>query len=342
MRKFISCVSAMAVIAATSVPAFADTVPTPPAEGVSAETLAAMDSACDLLAAAHEIEGAPADEWSGVATSTGEATLIAGPTEVAGTRVIDLLSVEGVGFHPSVTKIMGDPYRNGGSVNMFGQAVATAGYYDDSTYNFTADFETTYKYGFSCAISVEVYHPEETIHHNAVGEYKNFFSGNGQGTDNDDDGVEDGQPQGACAAYNATGDTLPFWGFDKEQCKFVGTAAYDEVIDEYFDAPLLKYTETGTIDQDAQTDNLTAFEDHGGYYEVTGEIPLGQVVICISPSTTTKKGVPGAWKAQNGYDGGSFTGPEAGCNTKWFDTGATAGVTNLNLQGTFISVPPAV
>ena len=69
---------------------------------------------------------------------------------------------------------------------------------------------------------------------------------------------------------------------------------------------------------------------------------LGQTVVCISPSTITKKGVPGAWVNKNGYDGGSFTGtgspPAPGCNTPYFKV-APWGNGSQTSNGTYISVP---
>jgi hypothetical protein len=52
------------------------------------------------------------------------------------------------------------------------------------------------------------------------------------------------------------------------------------------------------------------------------DLPPMQVVVCISPSTTTKK-LPGAWTAKNGYSGGSSVQGQPGCNTGWYNGGAT-------------------
>jgi hypothetical protein len=86
------------------------------------------------------------------------------------------------------------------------------------------------------------------------------------------------------------------------------------------------------VNQD-QNDTLDAFEDHGGRVDVTGEYFVGKAVICISPGS---KG--GAWRAQNGYSGGSFSGPAAGCNTPYFKIAPTLSGTTTS-QGTFTSVP---
>jgi len=51
--------------------------------------------------------------------------------------------------------------------------------------------------------------------------------------------------------------------------------------------------------------------------------------------------MPGAWRAQNGYDGGDMTGPAAGCNTPYFKV-APWGAGTDSSNGTYISVPDYV
>src|SRR4030095_5625648 len=98
--------------------AWADTVPTPTADAADATTLAAMQNQCDILAAVHD--NGNGDVWSGE-VDEGLATLVAGPDEVAGSRVIDESTIVGTGtFTPGSTYIQGEPFRIGGSVNMFG------------------------------------------------------------------------------------------------------------------------------------------------------------------------------------------------------------------------------
>ncbi len=65
---------------------------------------------------------------------------------------------------------------------------------------------------------------------------------------------------------------------------------------------------------------------------MTGEYHVGQTVICISPSGPTKKGVPGAWRQQNGYTGNK-------CTTDWFVNHAVWGSGTEGSNGTYISVP---
>jgi hypothetical protein len=101
----------------------------------------------------------------------------------------------------------------------------------------------------------------------------------------------------------------------------------------YNDPATLVGNEAGTPVNQDQTDTLNAFEDHGGIVYTTGEYHVGQPVICISPGP---KG--GSWRAQNGYSGGSFSGPAAGCNTPYFKIAPTGNGTTTS-NGTFNSVP---
>ena len=58
-------------------------------------------------------------------------------------------------------------------------------------------------------------------------------------------------------------------------------------------------------------------------------------------ASNTGKKLPGAWRAQNGYSGGSFTGPDAGCNTTWYNTGAIpAAPNNINFDShNWVTIP---
>src|SRR4029453_16620944 len=307
--------------------AWADTVPTPTADATDATTLAAMQNQCDILAAAHDIGNG--DEWTGEVVE-GAVTLVAGPTEVDGTRDIDEDTIVGTGtFTPGSTYIQGDPFRIGGSVNMFGDQYADAGSWSDSTYNFTADFDSTFQHAFSCNIYQAVFHAEQTIHHEAEGQYvlRPDLVGTPQGE----------AAQQSCIAFNnahQAGEDQGFWGNTPHgNCVFEGTQAYDEIIPESLDDPALVGNEPGTPVNQDQTDSLEGFEDHGGPVQAEGgPFHIGQVVICISPSTSTKKGVPGEWRTQNGY-------PGTNCTTDWFKNHAVWGSGTESSNGTYISVP---
>jgi hypothetical protein len=324
---------ALAALLSTSFitsPALADTVSPPTGNTADATTQAAEQAQCDALAALHGPATGDNDHWSAT-VAEGAVTLVTGPTET-GNRVIDTNTVVGTGtFVPSVLEIHGNPVRIGGSVNMFGDQWASAGYYPDSTYNFTADFASTWAHAFSCNISQEVYHPavyHPPVHHDQVGHWI---------VDPDAHGNEEANTNN-CNAFNQSLPLGPPQGGNTQaNCLYiVDTAAYDdpEYTDPaYWDAPALVGNENGVAVNQDQSDNLNGFEDHGGIVQVTGAYHVGQVVICISPGS---KG--GSWRTQNGYGGGSLTGPAAGCNTPYFKIAPYyAGSQTSN--GTFISVP---
>lgn len=317
-----ACATAMTPIGATI--AWADTIPEPSADALSSENLATMESTCDALAATYDTGNG--DKWAGNVVP-GDVSKVSGPTERPGTRDIDESTIQHAGTYiPSTLEIRGDPFRIGGSVNMFGDQWSTAGQWTDSTYNYTADFDSTFNHAYSCSITKAVFHPGETIHHRAVGVY--VFNDDGKGSDED-------AVRANCQQYTDNGQ--PWWGDPyrpseaNPRCKFEGTPAYDEVIEDSWDAPVeVALLPQSAINQD-QTDTLTAFEDHGGPVIVTGEYHVGQVVICISPSTNDKKGNPGAWRQQNGYTGSK-------CTTDWFKI-APWGSGTEGSNGTYISVP---
>jgi len=314
-------------------PAFAAVTlisPVPAADpaGLTAENLATAQAQCDTAAAAADLDGPAADSDAYTAEVVeGAVTLTAGPTEVGteSDRNIDESTRVGAGtFTPAHLEILGDPYRNGGSVNMFGIQQSVGGHYSNSAYDFTADFKTTYSHAYTCTISKAVFHPEQIIHHPAVGIY--VITG--------DFGDSEDAIRGNCAAFTAQGsdpNNLPDWwgdafhggSDDNPHCMFQGTPASDETIDAYFENPVVVASDVpgGTFSQD-QIDELSAHESMGAGFDTDETLLIGQVVVCISPSTATKK-LPGAWRQQNGYTGDK-------CTTAWYNGGATVGVPNLN------------
>jgi hypothetical protein len=292
------------------------TVATPPASGPNATTLAAMEDQCDALAAAH------GGAWNGdLDESSIVPTYVSGPTEVGTHSIADAIEGTLVGagtFTPGSVSILGDPYRIGGSVNMFGVQQSTGGHYSASQYDFEGDFETTYSYAFNCTMT-------ETVHVPAEGVY--VIAG--------DFGDSEDAVRGNCAAFTAQGDNDPlpdWWGDpfhggnpDNPHCRFEGTAAHDE--------EQSRPDEAGTPIQETQTDTLVAHEDAGEGFDISETVLIGQAVICISPttSTQTKKGVPGTWVAKNGYTGDK-------CTTAWFNV-APWGAGSQDSNGTYISVP---
>jgi len=281
--------------------------PTPAASGPTSETLNAMQDQCDALALAH---GAT---WTGTLDEGSiTPTYVSGPTE-SGTHSIDDAIGDPVGagtFTPGTVSILGDPYRNGGSVNMFGVLQSTGGHYSASEYDFEGQFDTTYSYAFNCNMS-------ESVHIALQGHYI---------VEPTDQGDEETSQQ-SCNAFTALGDNDPrpdWWGTDHAQCDFVTDEAEH---DEDQDRP----DEAGTPIEETQTDTLLAHEDAGEGFDIDETVLIGQAVICISPSKTGPKGVPGTWTKQNGYTGNK-------CTTAWFNV-APWGHGSQDSNGTYISVP---
>lgn len=376
MKRAILAATALMSSTILSTPAFAVATDTPTAAAADSTTTANMQSQCNALAAAHDT--ANGDIWT-AAVLAGAVTSVAGPTET-GTRTIDQNSIQPTGTYvPSVKEIRTtSPYKNGGSVNLFGDQWSTAGYYPGSTYNYTASFNSTFAHAFTCDISQAVYHPAvfhpavvhpdviiPGAHHDAVfhpavpvqGYYINFDNGKGNGVDND---PNDGEWQKSCEAHNAEGPAFGQWGQDTNQCKFIKTAdaqaAYTTAA--YDDPDIISvhgWTDPAYTDP-AYNDPAQVVGNEAGIavnqdetdtlngYEANG--PVLQVTaerfegqVVICNSPGSKGG---AWRTQNGYGGGSLTGSgtpaAAGCNTPWFKIAPTMNGTTTS-QGTFTSVP---
>jgi hypothetical protein len=292
-----------------------------------------METQCDALAAARDTHNG--DIWTGTVV-LGAVTQVSGPTEVGSHTIADAVSgtVKGAGtFTPAHLEILGNPYRNGGSVNMFGMQQSVGGRYSASTYDYVGDFASRFAHAYNCEITQEVFHAGYSVHHNAAGIY--VIVG--------DFGNSEDASRGNCAAFTAQGLETPqpewfgepFHGGNVERdphCKFEGTQAYDENVPERWDAPVLIDTVAGSVNQD-QSDTLTAKEDAGEGYDVSDTLLIGQVVVCISPTVGAKKGAPGTWTKQNGYTGDK-------CTTAWYTSGATVGVPNLNIgSNNWVTVP---
>jgi hypothetical protein len=326
-NSFLAAPSFAAVTLISSVPG-ADPTDLTPANLMTAQ------AQCDAAAAALDTDGPSANSDRYYAeVNKGAVTLLSGPTEVGteGDRAIDLESREGAGtFTPAKKEILGDPYRNGGSVNMFGIQQAVGGSFSNSSYDFTAQFSTTYKHAYTCDIYMENYNPEQTINHPAIGRYV---------VDPDAQGNEEAKQQ-SCNAFSAMQPadpvvgklTPPWWGQPQGQCLFEGDAAYVEIIPESLDSAEFVTNAAGGSFNQTQTDELEAHESFGSGFPTSETFTIGQVVVCISPSRTGTK-LPGAWQKQNGYTGDK-------CTTAWYEGGAKVGVPNLN-DGShnFVTVP---
>jgi len=314
------------IVSSPALGALVDPIPT--ADPANQDTQDAMQDACDARAALHDTGNG--DIWEGVVV-LGAVTLQAGPTETGTHDITDAIAgtlqpAAGATFTPNDPHITGDPYRNGGSVNMFGVQESGGGTWSASQYDYFGEFTTTYRHNFSCNIFQSVFHPETTDN----GRYEINPDANG----NEEDAILK-----ECAAYNKRGQRLPlpgYWGNSPQgNCIFVE----GDSIPEYYDPPVLQGNEGPYyVDQD-QDDTLKAHESAGEAYETDDNITR-QVVVCISPSNTGKK-LPGEWRAQNGYSGGSFTGPGAGCNGTWYTTGAIpAAPNNINFDShNWVTIP---
>lgn len=292
--------------------------PLPDAEGASAATLTAMEAQCDALALVHGFN------WHGELDPTSiVATIVGSPVEVPPLHTIDDAIGDPIGsgiFTPAHIEFTSDPYRNGGSVNMWANANAVGGHYSASIYDFEHDFDTTFSYAFDCLMS-------ETVTTGASG----FYELAGEFGDSND------AIRANCDAFTALGDNDPrpkWWGepfhggsLANPHCRFVGDPGSTD--DEDRDP------ENGTPIEQTQRDTLLAHEDNGEGFDITETVSIGKVLVCISPttSTQTKKGAPGTWVAMHGYSG-------LKCTTLWYNTGATVGVSNLNTgSNNVVTVP---
>lgn len=280
--------------------------------------------------------------WSTEVAVTG--SVDGAPTEVPGSREETLGTRFGTGTPTySNVQIVGAPFRNGGSVNLFGDQVATDKNWPNSEYDFTADFATVTTFSFNCNVTqeTETYFP--AIPGQPVqGYYINCDFGNGQGNDNGATCEDVGQPQGSCLAHNNTGPSFPHWGTNTEQCKFIKTGDAVDPVPEHWetDANPTPRPDLMTSHTEDETNVVsgTGHEANGGPFTEIGNWLAGKVVVCISPSKVVKGGVPGGWLPHNGYGGGSLTGPAAGCNTPYFKVAPWGGGSQTS-NGTYISVP---
>ncbi len=337
--KMIKLLVSASLVVATS-PAFVTPAYAVPANSTT-ETRMANTCAALVDATAKLHDGTPVYSTTVLNVVESEQAPVNTDTEVPGSRV-------GTGTPTySGLSIGAGPYRIGGSVNMFGDQVATTKTYPGYTYKFDRVSSVTTNYTFGCEITQATEHfvpPVDIPGHKVQGFYVNCDFGHGNGNDNGGETVCDANSgsQQSCAAHNATGDSLPFWGEDTEQCKFIKTGdAVDAVhIDGYWvdDADIVT-TVPGKTDSQIDITNSYGLDGVSNLPLVlTGNWFVGQVVICISPSTGGQKGVPGAWRTQNGYGGGSLVGPAKGCNTPYFKI-APWGGGSQDSNGTYISVP---
>ena len=299
--------------------------------GLDAVNLTAAQTQCNAAAAALDADGPSNDSDHYTAEVVeGAVTYVSGPTEV-GTHTF---AANGTGtqtgagtFTPAHREIEGNPYRNGGSVNMFGNQIAVGGHYSASSYDFTNDFTTTYAHAYTCDVSKEVYHAavvHPPVHHNRVGNciVNPDAHGNEEANTNNCNAFNTSLPNGP-ANGNAT---------DQANCRYVvDEEAFDEpgsTDPAYWDEPVFVANVAGGSFNQTQTDQLSAHESYGEGFSTSETLNIGKVVVCISPG---KKG--GSWTKQNGYTGTK-------CTTDWYNSGAMTGVSNLNTGShNWVTVP---
>ena len=297
MKRAIIAATALLSSTIMSTPAFAVTIGTAEIEDPvpAGITDAAAQAVCTQLAAAHG-----PNVWTGTLEAgsiDGEVT--SGPT-ADGDRSAptNVEPGDGAAQIGESIQVNTDPFRIGGSVNMFGFAQVIAAHWSYSQYDFTQHFAWQSTYTFTCNMSEAVPTPALGLHH-------------WTGPDN--------------AAQEA-----------KDQCEYTQSAhVYDDRGENCeWDQTIPAGTEdqdrdpeTGSIGPVNESGTLNGHENHGGSIPVDPsqvDLPDRQVVVCISPSTVTKK-LPGAWTQKNGYIGTK-------CTTTWYNSGAitSSPYTNIN------------
>jgi hypothetical protein len=311
LKMAVMCFTALGSVISSPAYAAVTLVSSIPAADPGVVEVDGMQAVCDLRAAAHQAGNL--DDWTATVV-LGTVVLQAGPTEVGTHDITDAIdgTIVGTGFIPGTTTFS-SLYKIGGSPNLFATGTAAGGRYTGSTYDFMADFDTTYRHNFTCQILRAVHHAETQ----GIGQYV---------IDPDDNGGEEDAILNECNAYNRRGQHLPlpgYWGDSPHgNCVYIP----GDSIPEYWDPPVpFGSPEAGGYIDVVQTDNLRAHESAGQGFSVEDDVPLGQMVVCISPSNTQtgKKGVPGVWRPQNGYSGGEMLNPGSppaeGCTTNYFN-----------------------
>jgi hypothetical protein len=307
MKRAIIAATALLSSTIMSTPAsaftFADgtaTIDDPVPAGI---TNAAAQAVCDAKASAH------GTDWTGTVASV-DGDITSGPT-ADGTRTMVGSATPGDGavqIGESV-QVTGDPFRIGGSVNMFGFAQVIAAHWSYSQYDFTQHFAWQSTYTVTCDMAQLI----------PVGIHTWL-------------GLPDTQAQANCE-----GDKNPHETDDRgANCPWTQTGT----------TPEDRGQEQGSVGPVSEGGTLNGHESMGPSIPVNEgdvDLPPMQVVVCISPSTVTKK-LPGAWTPKNGYSGGSAVQGQPGCNTGWYNGGAMtqpSPYSNLNTGSNNIVTIPA-
>ena len=301
-------------------PAYATILPSSATEATEANQCAA-----DLGANAGTLLHSSSHAFTTEVLETGQVD--GTPTEVPNTRLETAGSRFGTGSATfSVLSIVGNPFRTGGSVNMFGLQGAKYKNWSNSEYDFTADFATVTTISYTCEVTehTEIYVPA-VLGHPVEGYYTNS-------------GTHPSNGQGSCQGIP---NTNPNWGHDiggnpntgEGGCDWHETApAVDSSSETWNPGPDVDRTDLDTFHTVNETNNATGngHEANAGPWSqqaLAGTLwNAAQVVICISP-----KRLPGTWTQQNGYTGTK-------CTTAYFNTAPWGGGSQTS-NGTYISVP---
>lgn len=286
----------------------------------SSETETRMANACAALvdATAKLHDGSPVWSTDVIDVTESEQTPVVTDTEVPGTRAGAGTPIYSGFSIAQGTSGADKPYRIGGSVNMFGDQVASTKTFPGSTFKFDRTTSTTTNYTFSCQLTqaTEVYHPAVDIAGHPV---EGFYTNNGT------------HPSGGEGSCQGLSPANPHWGEDIGNCIFTKTGdAVDPVHEDAYYTPGDDIVTTVGPKAESQTDIVNEYgldgTDNTPWVQPGGPWFIGQVVICISP-----KKLPGTWTKQNGYTG-------VNCTTTWFNQAPWGGGSQTS-NGTYISVP---
>ncbi len=340
MKKFFTSVvmatTALSSLAGSMAQASVTQLQTVIPDPIDADSTGAMDAQCQAL-----VTNYTADEVVAFVENPGAAARVSGPTAstpfnrvIEATTVLPAGSVTGLG---GTVSLEGDPFRNGGSVNMFALRYASEKYWSNSKYWFTADYDSTYSYSFGCKVVATTHHPDIVL-------TKDFP--NGHYTNPSDEANDEDQSAGSC---NGIDFDHPKWGTDIgatvtnprtgvtkfHGCKFNadgGTTPVEISRTPVPDTVVTDHVTTGLtpVRQD-QTDNLRAYEDFGAEPATEqGRFANGQAVVCISP-----KKLPGTWSTPPGQN---YTTSK--CTTAWYnDPSIVWNAAHVNTSSNSVTIP---
>lgn len=291
MKKSIAlvavCATALSPIFSSAALALSPTAtyddPTPTGV-VTPNTTGLAQAECTRLASLHG-----PNVWTGTLdqSSFDEGTYVPGSLAVSGQQN-QVGPATGVGTPiPEAVRVATEPYRIGGSVNMFGLAEVVAAHFPNSEFDFTQTATWDAEYTFTCKMA-EIIPQDLGIH---------VWTGPDQA-----DGGREQCEQTTAHPFDDRG----------RNCPFVVTIPRGTYARDDEESSVIQIGESGTVN---------GHETMGPSIPVDDEADLPdpvQVVVCISPSTSSKKTQTNGWAKKNGYNGDN-------CTTTWYNTGALNG-----------------